>query len=102
VFKRCDGRQGRAAIAFLAEAVANQEKRVHARERICPSSGPGLLSKSERKRKAREIIQQSGADSPERFNEVVKSNPGAVTFCEQSEVWLEQSQNRKRKPIGQS
>lgn len=82
--------------------IADQEKRVHGRERICPSLGPGLLSKSERKRKAREIIQQSGADSPERFNEVVKLNPGGVTFREQSEVWLEQSQNRKRKPIGQS
>ena len=29
-------------------------------------------------------------------------NSGGVTFCEHSEVWLEQSQNRKRKPIGQS
>ena len=81
--------------------VTGQEKRVHARERICPISGPGLLSKSERKRKAREIIQASGADSAEHFKEVVKQDTG-VAFREQSEIWLHQLQNRKRKPIGQS
>jgi len=72
---------------------------VHVRERICLISGPGSLSKSARKRRAREIIQASGADSPEYFNEVVKPNPGGITFREQSKVWIEQSQNRKRKPI---
>src|SRR5215467_858991 len=51
--------------------------------------------------KAREIIQASGADSPEYFKSVVKQDAG-VTFREQSEIWLHQLQNRKRKPIGQS
>ena len=74
---------------------------MHVRERICPIFGPGLLSKSERKRKAREIIQASGADSAEYFNEVVKQDTG-VTFREQSEIWLRQLQDRKRKPIGRS
>ena len=74
---------------------------MHVRERICPIFGPGLLSKSERKRKAREIIQASGADSAEYLKEVVKQDTG-VTFREQSEIWLKHSQNRKRKPIGQS
>ena len=74
---------------------------MHVRERICPIFGPGLLSKSERKRKAREIIQASGADSAEYFNEAVKQETG-VTFREQSEIWLRQLQNRKRKPIRQS
>jgi integrase len=68
---------------------------------VCPISGPGLLSKSERKRKAREIIQASGVDSTERFNEVVKQDAG-VTFREQSVVWLRQLQNRKRRPIRNS
>jgi integrase len=81
--------------------VTGQAKRVHVRERICPISGPGLLSKSERKRKAREIIRASGADSAEHFKEVVKQDTG-VTFREQSEIWLHQLQDRKRKPIGQS
>jgi integrase len=79
--------------------IPGQEKRVHVPERICLISGPGNLSKSARKRRAREIIQASGADSPEYFNEVVKPNPGGITFREQSKVWIEQSQNRKRKPI---
>ena len=81
--------------------IPGQEKRVHVRERICPISGPGLLSKSGRKRKAREIIQASGADTAEYFREVVRQDTG-VTFREQSEIWLCQLQNRKRKPIGQS
>jgi len=75
-----------------------QEKRMHVRQRICPISGPGLLSKSERKRKAREIIQASGAVSAEYFTEVVKQETG-VLFREQSEIWLQQSLTRKRKPI---
>jgi hypothetical protein len=95
-------KSGRWFVVRFWKDTAGQEKRVHVRERVCPISGPGLLSKSERKRRAREIIQQSGADSPEHFNEVVKPNSGTVTFREQSEMWLEQSQNRKRKPIGQS
>jgi integrase len=85
----------------ILERHPGQEKRMHVRERICPIFGPGLLSKSERKRKVREIIQASGADSAEYFNEVVKQETG-VTFREQSEIWLRQLQNRKRKPIGQS
>jgi len=40
-------------------------------------------------------------DSPEYFKEVVKQDTG-VTFREQSEIWLQQLQNRKRKPIRQS
>ena len=35
------------------------------RERICPISGPGSLSKTVRERRAREIIMQSGADTVE-------------------------------------
>jgi integrase len=78
--------------------IPGQDNRMHVRERVCPISGPGLLSKSERRRKAREIIQASGADSPEYFEEVAKQDTG-VTFREQSEMWLRQLQNRKRRPI---
>src|SRR5579864_543447 len=81
--------------------ISGQEERTHVRERVCPISGPGLLSKSERKRRAREIIQASGVDSAESFNEVVKQDTG-TTFREQSIVWLRQLQNRKRKPIRNS
>jgi len=94
-------KSGRWFVVRFWKDIPGQEKRMHVRERICPISGPGLLSKSERKRKAREIIQESGADSPQYFKEVVKQDTG-VTFREQSEIWLKQLQNRKRKPIGQS
>jgi hypothetical protein len=95
-------KSGRWFVVRYWKDIAGQEKREHMRERICPISGPGLLSKSERKRKAREIIRASGADSPEYFHEVVKPNPVGITFREQSELWLEQLQNRKRNPIGES
>jgi integrase len=94
-------KSGRWFVVRFWKDISGQEKRMHVRERICPIFGPGLLSKSERKRKAREIIQASGADSAEYFNEVVKHDTG-VTFREQSEIWLRQLQNRRRKPIGQS
>src|ERR1700736_3052251 len=77
-------KSGRWFVVRFWKDIPGQEKRMHVRERICPIFGPGLLSKSERKRKAREIIQASGADSAEYFNEVVKRETG-VTFREQSE-----------------
>ncbi len=80
--------------------VAGQHKRSHKRERICPISGVGRLSTSERKRRAREIIRESGADSVEFFSTVVqqRKNDG-VTFKDQSSVWLERLRARKRKPV---
>jgi integrase len=94
-------KSGRWFVVRFWKDIPGQERRMHVRERICPIFGPGLLSKSERKRKAREIIQASGADSADYFNEVVKRETG-VTFREQSEIWLGQMQNRRRKPVGQS
>jgi hypothetical protein len=48
------------------------------------------------RRKAREIVEQSGAKSKRRFNRVVV---GDVTFREQSEVYLHWALNRDREPI---
>ena len=81
--------------------VAGQERRQRVRERICPISGPGSLSASERRRKAKEVIEDSGADTEEYFEKVVRSNHG-ITFREQAEIWLEQMKNRKRKPVAPS
>src|ERR1700694_3278914 len=78
--------------------VAGQEKRQRVRERICPISGPGKLSASERERKAKEVIAASGADSVEHFEKVVRSIHG-VTFREQAVIWLNQLKNRKRNPV---
>jgi hypothetical protein len=60
-------------------------KRQRVRDRICPISGPGNLSASERKRRAKEIIEASGADTAEHFEKVVRSNHG-VKFREQAEI----------------
>src|SRR5260370_14284340 len=78
--------------------IEGQEKRALVRERICPISGPGSLNRSERERRAREIIADAQVDTPQYFNRVVKQQVG-VTFEEQSNIWLDQSQSRKRKPI---
>jgi integrase len=48
------------------------------------------------RRKAREIVEQSGANSKQRFNRVVV---GDVTFREQSEVYLHWAVSRDREPI---
>src|SRR5258708_19722160 len=78
--------------------VAGQEKRQRVRERICPISGPGSLSASERRRKGKEIIEASGADTGEYFEKVVRSNHG-ITFREQAEIWREKMKNRKPNPV---
>lgn len=68
------------------------------RERICPISGPGLLTKPEIERRAKEIIQKSGADSPEYFAKVEAINQG-TTFHQQAERWMDHIQTRKREPV---
>ena len=44
--------------------------------KICPVSGPYLLTESERKRRAVEIVNSHGANSIERFNQVVALERG--------------------------
>ncbi|MDT8068957.1 MAG: tyrosine-type recombinase/integrase [Terriglobia bacterium] len=78
--------------------VPGQEERRHMRAKICPISGPGCISKSERERRAREIITGSGADTVELFDKVVKQAHG-VTFRQQAKWWLNHIQRRKRKPL---
>ncbi len=81
--------------------VPGQEERTYLRERICLIRGPGFLTDSERKRKAREIIAASGADTVEHFEKAVASNLG-TTFRTQAESWLNYMQTRKRKPLASS
>jgi len=54
------------------------------------------LSRPELERRAKEIVQQAGANSEERFNQVVL---GEVTFREQAKVYLQEAVSRNRKPI---
>jgi integrase len=78
--------------------VVGQEKRAYLSKPICPVSGPGALPKLERLRKRREIINASGADSQEHFEQVEAFNHGK-TFRQQSEWWLNHVKTRKRRPI---
>ncbi len=82
--------------------VPGQEERRHMREKVCPISGPGSLSKSERQRRAREIVMASGADTEEYFKKVVKKKGGGITFREQAKRWFDHVQNRRRKPVALS
>jgi integrase len=76
--------------------VEGEEKRRYFREKICPISGPGKLSASARERKAKDIVERSGANSKERFNRVVL---GEMTFREQAVSYLQWAVTRSREPI---
>jgi integrase len=78
--------------------VPGKYERVQKSIRICPVSGPGLLTKPERERRKVEIVNSFGANSPERFNKVKAIEMG-YTFREQAKKWLLQRMARKRKPV---
>src|SRR2546430_17707473 len=61
--------------------VEGQDERRYLREKICPISGPDKLSASERERKAKVIVERSGANSEQHFKRVVL---GETTFREQA------------------
>jgi len=54
------------------------------------------LSHPELDRRAKEIVREAGANSEERFNQVVL---GEVTFRDQANLYLQQAVTRNRKPI---
>jgi len=54
------------------------------------------LTKPELERRAKEIVQNAGANSEERFNRVVL---GEVTFREQAKIYLQTAVSRKRNPL---
>jgi integrase len=78
--------------------VPGQEERQHACKRICPKAGPGLLSKSQQKRRARDIVAASGCDTEEHFKRVVLKEK-FPRFRKQAEWWLHWLQTRNNKPI---
>lgn len=97
----CIQKDGNWYVVRFWKDVMGREKRQRAWEKVCPISGPGKLSASERERKAKEIIAASRVDTEEYFNEVVRQVHG-VTFREQAAIWLSQLRNRKRKPLAPS
>jgi len=67
--------------------VPGQDKRMRIRAKICPTSGPGLLTKSAIQRRASEIIQESGADAVEHFEKCIASTLGE-TFRQRADQWM--------------
>src|ERR1700687_290340 len=63
--------------------VAGEYNRVQKSIKICPVSGPELLTKSERERRKVEIVNSFGANSEEHFNKVRAIETGN-TFREQA------------------
>jgi hypothetical protein len=78
--------------------IPGQFQRKQMSVKICPTSGPDLLTKSERERRKVEIVNSHGANSVEHFNQVVALETGQ-TFGEQAKKWLYQCMIRKRKPV---
>jgi integrase len=77
--------------------VPGQADRVYMREKICPVTGPGLLTASARVRKAKEIIAASGADEEQTFRKAVISD-STILFRQQAETWLSTMRKRKAAP----
>jgi integrase len=75
--------------------VPGQDERIHASERVCPISGPGSLTKAERRTKALEILRSSGVNDSQQFIEVTFG----ITFREQAKLFMEQKAKSKRKPL---
>jgi hypothetical protein len=87
-------------VRFWMDVLGREERRL-VREKICPAKGPGRLSESERKRKAKEIIAASGADTVDDFEKVVASSLW-TTFGTQADWWLNYMKTRMRKPLASS
>ena len=79
-------------VRFRVDTPAGRELKA---EKVCPRSGPGLLTKAEHKRRAAEIIQAAGVNRTEQIRQATQS----VTFAQQAERFLEQARTRRRKPI---
>lgn len=74
--------------------VPGQDGRIHASERVCPVSGPGSLTKAERKTKALEIVISSGINDKRQFIAVADNR----TFREQAKHFMLLKTTNKRKP----
>jgi integrase len=80
--------------------VEGQEERVNMTAKVAPvvldKEGNPKPPSPEVRRKAREIVEQSGANSKQQFNRVVL---GGVTFREQAKAYLHWAVTRDREPI---
>jgi hypothetical protein len=80
--------------------VDSQEARINMSQIITPvvldKIGNPKPPSPEVRRKAKEIVEHSGANSEARFREVTL---GEITFREQAEAYLKAAVSRKRKPL---
>jgi integrase len=80
--------------------VEGQEERINMNEKVAPvvfdKSGSPKQPSADVLRKARDIVEKSGANSEERFNRVVI---GETTFREQAKKYIRWVQTRDREPI---
>jgi len=73
-------------------------KRVCARVRMWPASGPGALNASERSRRLKQILQDRRVNDEAKIRVVQAANLG-ITFEQQARTWLQVVQGRKRNPV---
>jgi integrase len=67
---------------------------------ICPISGPGAMRPLERERRKIAVLEQAGVNSQETIRAQIDERvSGCVTFQQQAEIWLRESQTRNRNPI---
>jgi hypothetical protein len=66
-------------------------------KRICPVSGPGVLTESERRRKAKRLVAESGADSEETLAKSIASIDG-TSFRNQATAWIARMKKRSTAP----
>jgi integrase len=79
---------------FVTYVSGRSETRKQMSLKVAPVSM--RCSRPELERRAKEIVQQAGANSEERFNQVVL---GEVTFREQAKAYLQEAVTRNRNPI---
>jgi integrase len=83
--------------------VEGQEKRINMSEKVAPvvfdRNGEPKLPSAEVERKAREIVEKSGANSEQHFNRVVL---GEVSFRGQAKTYVRWATTRDREPIRDS
>jgi integrase len=83
--------------------VEGQGKRINMSEKVAPvvfdRNGEPKLPSAEVERKARQIVEKSGANSEQRFNRVVL---GEVSFRDQAKNYVRWATTRDREPIRDS
>lgn len=90
--------QTRGNWVYLLYRVDTPTGRKQVTERICPASGQGSLSAAQQRRKAQEIITESGVNKEQKIIEATLQ----TTFSQQAEWYMKNAQQRKKKPAAPS